>query len=316
MGYGTPSRIGNLSAAGTINTVYGMGRVTHLLFGQSAAPLDADKLSVVLRSPDDPEEVIVNNISLLALAGISDLEGGASSSLQSAVSGVTTTDFVGFFFAVDVGNLDLRATGSDLAISVVSTTAITMFVSAVAWKPDGPDYVLRTIEQAVLQVSAQDVEAVYCYVAAGTDTPFSDTELNDVNITVDSEVEGSSNCTLQDCFAMSAALGECESNAPRNVILLYRNLDDVPDNVKVQISGSDADSTLRLIVQSRRYVTNRLLRGSVGQLERLERKVGKYGAEKQIALNMNGITAPAATLKQNLDTVRRNRNTLLKARGR
>jgi len=317
MGYGTPSRIGNLSAAGPINTVYGMGRVTHLLFGATVIPVEADKLNVVLRSPDDPEEVIINNVSMLALAGISDYMGGNSVSMTTFLNAQAAgTDYVGFFFSVDLGNLDLRATGSDLAISINWSQAASLFVSAVAWKPDGPDYVLRTIEQAVLSVSAQDVEAVFVYFSTGTDTPITDAALNDVNVTIDSEVEGSSNCTLQDCFAMTSALGEIESHAPRNIIAIYQNLDQIPDNVKVQMSGSDADSDLRLIVQSRRYVTNRLLRGAVGQLERQKKKVQKYGAEKQVALNMNGVTAPAQTLSNNEDVLRKTRNVVLAKRGR
>jgi len=314
MGYGTPSRIGNLAAAGTISTLYSLGRVTHLLFSSNVIPVAADKCSLVLRSPDDPEEVVVNNVSLLALSGISDYQGGFSSNLQTNISTATATDFVGFFYAVDVGNLDLRATQSELAINITWSQAQTLFVSCVAWKPDGPDYVLRTIEQAVLSVNAMDVEAIFVYYETGTDTPITDAALNDVNITVECEVEGASNSTLQDCFGMTCAMGEIEANAPRNVICIYQNLDEVPDNVKVQISGSDADSDLRLIVQSRRYVTNRMLKNAVGQTERLDRKVQKYGADKQVALNMQGISAPSKTLKANIEKLRDVRNVVLKQR--
>lgn len=313
--YGSPSRVGNLAAAGSINTLYSLGRVTHLLFASNLTAVDADKLSVTLRQPDDPEEVVINNVSLLALTGISDYQGGFSSSLQSKItSEAGATDYVGFFYAVDLGNLDLRSTNSDLAISVTWSQAGSLFVSAVAWKPDGPDYVLRTIEQAVLSANAMDVDAIFVYYATGTDAPITDAALNDVNVTVESDVEGSANCTLQDCMAMTAAMGEIEANSPRNIICIYQNLDDVPDNVRVQLSGSDADSDLRLIVQSRRYVTNRLLKNAVGIVERVAKKMSKYGNEKQVALNMANVAAPAETLHKNVQVLRGVRDKVIKVR--
>jgi hypothetical protein len=300
MGYGVPSRIGNLAAAGPINTVYQFGRVTHLLFSSNVIPVAADKCSLTLRGQDEPERVLINNVSLLALAGISDFQGGFCTGLQTNVNASTgATDFVGFFYAVAVGNLDLRSTQSELAIQITWSQAAILFVSAVAALPDGPDYAIKTLEQAVLSVNAMDVEAIFVYYETGSDVPFTDAELNDVNITVEAEVEGASNCTLQDCYAFTCALGEIEANAPRNIICIYQNMDEIPDNVKVQLSGSDADTSLRIIVQSREYMTNRMLKSAPGQVERLEKKVSKYGVDKQVALNMNGVAAPAATLQGN-----------------
>lgn len=304
MGYGTPSRIGALTAAGSINTDFALGRVTHLIVGMAAAPVAADLLSVTLSGPDQKDEVLINNVSLLALSQISDFRGGFSSTLQTAISGVTTTDYVGFFFAIPVGNINLKATGAKLDIQLTLSQNTTLQLSAVAMEPDGVDYLICTRNRAVLNASVEKCEAIFLYYATGTDTPMTDAALNDIQIVVETDSEGASTCNLQDCIAMTAALGELESNAPRNVFCLFQNVDDVPDSVSIQLSGTDADTDVSLIVQTREMPETRVLKAMNAVLEKTAIKVGKFTPAQQQALAVAGVSAPASVLRDNAKQVR------------
>lgn len=315
MGYGTPSRIGALTAAGSINTDFALGRVTHLLCAMAAAPVAADLISVTLSGPDQKDEVLINNVSLLALSQISDFRGGFSSTLQTAISSMTGTDYVGFFFAIPVGNINLKSTRSKLDIQLTLSQATTLFLSAVAMEPDGQDYLICTRNRAVLNASVEKCEAVFVYYATGTDTPITDAALNDVQIVVETDAEGASTCNLQDCIAMTAALGELESNAPRNVVCVFQNVDEVPDTVSVQLSGTDADTDLSLIVQTREMPETRLLKAMEATVEKTAIKMSKFTPSQQSALQIAGVAAPAAVLRENAKQIRAQRRKLEVNRG-
>jgi len=306
-------RIGNLAAAGTLNTSFGLGRLSHLLIVQNVAFVDADKLSVVLKSSFHEPKVLLNRVSCLALQGISDFFGGASQGLQVALNAATgITDYVMFALCVDIGNLDLRATQSTIEI-IFETAATASWVTAVNARPDEPDFYRRTLQSSQLNNKGDGVENLFVYYAAGTDVPLTDAALNDVSITVE-DSDGSGNCTLQEAIAYTAVFGQVEGAAPRNVFCFYDDHNDVTDDVSWQLAGSDADSDLNIIEVYKLTSTERLVMSVPSILAKAETKQQKFSPRKKAAMEMAGLIAGDQLTKTAKDMAQKIRNNTLRTR--
>jgi len=284
-------RLLKLAAAGTFNMTHTSGKLSHLLFGQNVAfSGTTDFLTVTLKSPLHDPIVIVNRVPMLALAAISDQEMGASQTLQVALNAATgVTDYVGFFCAVHLGNIDLKNTSSTLEITW-ETAATVGGCSAVNAEPSGPDYLLKTYISSQLSDRAVDVDRLFIYYGAGSDVPYTDAALDDVFITLEGP-NGATACSLQDAIAFTAVFGEVEATAPRTVFCFYRDEDDIPDNVSFQVSGSDADSDIQIITRTKVHKQDRLLASSGAMLDKAATRLEKFSAGKIRALQMAGVAA-------------------------
>jgi hypothetical protein len=283
------NRMGALSAAGTLNVQTSNRRVTHLLIGQNTAFVTGDKLTVELMSTMHEPIVICNRVSCLALTGISDFLMGQSQSLQEAVNLATgVTDYVGWFMAVPVGNLDLRATESELKI-IFETVATKATVSTLSLEPDSPDRIEKTLEQSDLNSRSAFIEHVFLHYATGSAVPFTDTALDDITVNID-QGDVSDTCTIQDVIGFTAVLGELEAMAPTNTYCAYQNQDDLPDDIGWNITGSD-NANVKVIVRTKEYKTRRLVANTVTRLDRDERKLAVKSPQKRSALQLAGVSA-------------------------
>lgn len=304
------NRMGNLTAAGTLNTQTSNRRVSHILIGQNAAFVTADKLTVELLSTMHEPITIVNRVSCLALQGISDYLAGASQATQQAINiGTGVLDYIGWYLAVFIGNLDLRATASELKV-IFETAAVKSTVSTLMLEPDSPDRIEKTLEQSDLNSRSAFIEHVFLhYPTLGLIDPFGDAALDDVTINIDQGEEASDTCTIQDAIAYTAVIGEMEAMAPTNTFCVYHNQDDIPDDVGWNITGSD-NANVKVIIRTKEYKSARLNANAVTRLSRIEHKLQIKGTAKRDALHQAGITPKLSEVRQakGIAVTRRNMN--------
>lgn len=291
------NRMGNLTAAGTLNTQTSNRRVSHLLIGQNTAFVTADKLTIELMSTMHEPITIVNRVSCLALQGISDYLMGASQAAQQAINiGTGILDYIGWYLAVPVGNLDLRATQSEFKV-IFETAATKSTVSTLQLEPDSPDRIERTLEQSDLNSRSAFVEHVFLhYPTLGLIDPFSDAALDDITVNID-QGEESDTCTIQDVMAYTAVIGEIEAMAPTNTFCAYHNQDDIPDDVGWNITGSD-NASVKIIIRTKEYKSARLNANAVTRLTRIENKLQVKGVVKREALHQAGLAAKLSEVRQ------------------
>lgn len=289
------NRMGALAAAGTLNVQTSNRRVSHLLIGQNAAFVTADKLTVELMSTMHEPKTLCNRVSCLALQGISDFLEGASQALQAAINAATgVTDYIGWFLAVPVGNLDLRATQSELKV-IFETAATKATVSTLSLLSDEPDRIECTLEQSDLNSRSAFVEHVFLHYATGLVDPFGDTATDDITVSID-EGETSDTCTIQDVIAFTAVLGNLEAMAPTSTFCAYANQDLLPDDIGWNITGAD-NANVKVIIRTKEMKTKRLVANAAARLNRQEVKVSRKGPEKQAALHMVGVAAPLKAIR-------------------
>lgn len=282
------SPVMTFSAAGSAARQVSGKTVTHLLLMSSVALVDADKLHVALESENHERMVLINNVSGLALAGINDFNHGSSQAMQTAVSAATgPTDYVAFACLVDLGRLDLPATKSVIEVSVTWSQAATLHVVACNLRPSGADYIKSHYETALLAGQQKACEAAFIYFATGTFVPFTDAALNDCQITVNSP-EGDSNMTLTQAFGLTMALGDIEAQGPQNVVNFYRCEDSITDDIGWSVTGSDADSDLRVITIGRMTRSIRLAASLERFAGKMEGKLINRSVEKQALLSQLG----------------------------
>lgn len=295
-----------LAAAGLASRQVSGKTVTHLLIMSNLTLVDADKLHVALESDLHERMVLVNNVSCLALAGINDFYRGSSQAIQTAVSAATgPTDFVAFACLVDLGRLDLNATKSRLEVALTWSQAGTVHVVACNLRSSGVDFIKTIYESALLAGSQKACESAFVYYSAGTFVPFTDAALNDVQITVNSD-EGDSNMTLTQAFGLTMALGDMEAQGPQNVVNFYRNEDQITGDIGYNITGSDADSDLRIITIGRLSRSVRMAPSMDRVATKLEGKLIQRSPQKQAILATLGGTTKKKLLgmKQTAQSIR------------
>jgi hypothetical protein len=303
--------LGSLSAAGSFNTKHSGTVVTHLLITSTVPFVDADKLKLTLSADCHERKVIVPNVSMLALQELSNIRAGASQTLQQAISGLTTTDYVLFAFLVDVGYLNLQNDNSELTVEATWSQAASCRFVALNLRPTGTDYILYTFEEAILSGKITACESLFIYLSAGTDAPFTDTAINDINVTVNNPIDGDSICTLTDCIAATACIGNIEAVGPRYLFMAYEEDDPVCDDISYKITGSDADADIRIIAQSKIFQTDRVISGIISGSEKFETKMNKRSDKKNVALEMAGVVSKGTitrTKRAALDAKKQLRN--------
>jgi len=127
----------------------------------------ADYVTVTLKSSLHPQEVLVNRVSAIALAHISDLENGQSIGLQDVLAALTTTDFSSIAFCVPLGCLKNVACDSELEVRFESGATKTVSVSAY-FDDDDSDYMVKSLETTVCGMLRPTSSRCICIVPLRT----------------------------------------------------------------------------------------------------------------------------------------------------
>lgn len=249
----------------------------------------SDFLTVSLKSPYHTTEVLVNRVSLIALAGISDHENGMSIGLQDAIAGVTTTDFTSIALGVPLGCLKMRPTDSKLEVTIESGATKTYSVAGY-FNDDDTDHMVKTLETSVLKDTEGDVDKIYLFKSSDV-TDWSAESLN-ILITGD---QGSYLCNAMDAFGYTAVMGEIEAEAPRRIVKIFDNADGVHDNVDFQITGTTTNYKIitRSVIRDRQRVS----RGTIATADRLLSKQGKWEASKVSTYKRAGVIPSLSELR-------------------
>ena len=282
------------SAAASRTFSYNGGTLSHLLFGLDVAPDAASFVTVTKNSPFHQPITLVNRIPLTLLAEISNIEAGAAATLQIALNAATgITDYVGFFFCIDLGCLHLRETQSTLEILIENgvTWGAGSSMAAVNLRPDDTEYSNKLNFSSLLVSDADSCDRVFICYATGSSVPYTDANLNDLSVEISSD-HGDRFCTIQDCIAFTAVFGQIEGQSPQYCYAAYIDNDDVHGKVSWQVSGTDADSDISVISRTSHRDEISTLKSARAILNRHETKVTQKTPDAQAALVASGKAIP------------------------
>jgi len=256
---------------------------THVLVTMDRAPASTDYLQVQFMPIRGKTVNIVNRIPLLALASISDINNGHSNALQAALNALTTTDYIGYAFAIPVGVLKLRAVPGTLEFSIETGSAADVSLACVNLGSSGrPDHWL---EWKIINLMSGQVDRcaeLYGYVATAVVDPSG----SDLSFQVTTG-KGQSIANAMDVFGATAVFGKIEAEAPRYAVSLFQ-CDQVEEAVSWNITGTTTGWFVVACCVGRDF--DRVLAGNKLDETDLVRKIHGASMEAQRALGAGTAT--------------------------
>lgn len=233
----------SISAGGSMEKQLNNGKCNYLLFHMPATAGHPKMFVTVVFKDDDNHEIIVPRIAADRLKVISDHENGAAA------------DDTGGYFGLNIGMLNLE--DGQLEVRVENTDASVRSCAVYgAVVEESTDELLSYEETNDLNQNFNDVESIWVYHNAKT-----------VTVVVKADEESFLTDTTG-ITAESAVLGSIEdSSVLTSMGLAYQNLDDIPDAVKIQVTGSDL-SGVSLIVRRKVIMPERVSRHTNTALDR------------------------------------------------
>jgi len=266
----------------TINGILIMGSVAHD---------STDTIQITIKSRLHGARSLCNSISLRTLAELSDLRGGFSQTLKSALTTEVGDTQALYPIRIPLGTLQMEATGSELEIIYRKGQATSGYVGIATYCDDDDiDTVLEYVESRDTRDRFTNVRELYAVsnadlIAYNTksaqflvQSPFGQTV---------------SSVPMLMAYSMAALAGEVQ--APLRVMALYRSPDPIPDNVEATISGTDASSFTFIAIQVF-MDADRVSAGTIQAMDRVIKRVSSKSASEQKALSRGGKAAKLSDL--------------------
>ena len=262
--------------------------VNGLIFVASKMPTINDYITVTLKSSQHEPIPVLPRINLAVLSDISNILGGFNNLAQEQENSQNNLDanlqYVTNFYSIAIDLGCLKNLSNDASLEVICELSQAQTAGVYTYfTQDLPDRLYTYSQSNVLTDNVKNCQRLFIFSPISySDDIFG----HDVNVMVRNNGQAVAS-DLAGLVGGTIALSTIETNPPPKTLILFRSMDDIPDTVDYNISGSWA-SNFSVISVCERLISTRVSRGTIESSMKLNNRMVSYEPEKLRALKRAG----------------------------